>query len=78
MYDDRVKSMIGKVVKHFKGKDYLVINLAEHTETGELMVIYKALYGDYKVYVRTIEMFTNELDKVKYPNCNQKYRFELK
>ena len=34
MYDDRVKSMIGKVVKHFKGKDYLVINLAEHTETG--------------------------------------------
>ena len=40
----RLKKMIGRVVTHFKGKDYLVIDVAEHTETGEDLVIYKALY----------------------------------
>lgn len=49
-------NLIGKKVKHFKGKEYLVLGEAEHTETGEKMVIYKDLYGECKTYVRSREI----------------------
>lgn len=63
--------------KHFKGKYYYVHDTKVYnSETGERLVYYTAQYDDYKSYVRPYEMFISEVDKGKYPNCTQKYRFE--
>ena len=75
--------LVGGVYRHFKGFTARIITLATHTETGEQLVIYECKgtesSGNHKdgIYARPLEMFLSEVDREKYPDVKQKYRFEL-
>ncbi len=64
------------VYRHFKGNYYYVEDVATDSETGETMVIYRALYGARALWVRPLAMFLSEVDREKYPEAPQQYRFE--
>ena len=67
-----MKVLIGRIYRHYKGDYYIVENIAIHSETGEKMVIYRALYEDGKVYARPYDMFIEKTNQ-----GNQEYRFQL-
>ena len=71
----------GKIYRHFKGKEYKVLMVAYDSETNNdenmrKLVVYEALYGDHKIWVRDYDMFLSKVDKEKYPDVKQEYRFE--
>ena len=76
----------GQVYRHFKGFTATIIEIAEHTETKELLVVYECKApkelnenSNHKdgIYARPLDMFLSEVDHEKYPDVKQKYRFEL-
>lgn len=81
----------GVIVRHFKGNLYEIKSIVKHSETGELMVTYQALYnvevnpcipenivlGERPTFVRPLTMFAEEVDRKKYPYVAQTYRMEI-
>ena len=68
---------LGRVYRHFKGDYYLAEALASDSETGRPFVVYRKLYGDGSLWLRPLDMFLSPVDKEKYPDAAQEYRFEL-
>lgn len=69
------KVEVGKAYRHFKGFIVRVLAVAKHTETNEMMVVYSCKDGVY--YARPLDMFLSKVDREKYPEAKQEYRFEL-
>ena len=68
---------INGIYRHFKGNYYLVVDIATDSETLQKMVIYRSLYDNGELWVRPLNMFLSEVDRQKYPDITQKYRFQL-
>ena len=75
----------GDIVQHFKRELvdpststylYRIVGVAQDSETDDPVMVYRALYGDGRMYVRPLDMFMSEVDHGKYPDIKQRYRFE--
>ncbi|MBQ2833112.1 MAG: DUF1653 domain-containing protein [Clostridia bacterium] len=66
----------GDIVRHFKGNEYEILHIAKDSETMEDVIVYRARYGEGGVWVRPLGMFFSPVDREKYPDVKQKYRFE--
>lgn len=75
--EERKKPSTGQIYRHFKNNLYQIITIAINEATREEMVVYQALYGDYGIYVRTLTNFMEPVDKLKYKEATQQYRFEV-
>ena len=71
------KIEVGRVYRHFKGDHYLVEALAQDAASGEICVVYRKLYGDGGLWVRPFSEFAGPVNRAKYPNADQEYRFQL-
>lgn len=72
---------IGQKYRHFKGNDYIVLDLVNDADTNrdseiKKLVIYQAQYGEKLKWARELNEFLSEVDHEKYPGVTQKYRFE--
>lgn len=66
-----------QIYRHFKGNFYQIIAVAQDVETGQLQVIYQALYSPFGIWSRNLDVFMSLVNQKKYPDCKQEYRFEL-
>ena len=69
-----------EIYKHFKGNYYIILAVGHHSETKEKMVVYYDTSGKNSTIddpcIRPLDMFMSEVDHEKYPDVEQKYRFE--
>ncbi len=65
----------GEKYRHFKGGEYEIVSLAVGSEDGDSQVVYRAMYEPYTVYVRPLAMFMEPVEKEKYPDASQEFRF---
>lgn len=87
--EDTSRFQPGQIIRHFKrdfctplekGMNkylYKILALAKHTETGEEMLVYQAMYFPFDIYTRPLAMAEEHVDKIKYPDAKQEYRFEV-